>query len=109
MHRTGTIAVCVCGLIIVGLYVHHALWAGFTAYSKPAVLVTAKAANGSRIVYDDFREAYVPTLRVPCLSSQRHPPCHMSGRYADSDSMGSKLVWFSRVHALTLCVRDNVG
>ena len=46
-------------VMFVVAYSRHAWWACTEGYATPAVLVTARTANGSTVVYDDFRETYV--------------------------------------------------
>lgn len=58
MQRMGSwSALGLVGLLLVA-YVHHATWVVREAYSMPAGIRTARHANGTRIVYDDFRETY---------------------------------------------------
>jgi dolichyl-diphosphooligosaccharide--protein glycosyltransferase len=40
------------------LYVFHCTWVTSEAYSSPSIVLAAKQADGSRIIFDDFREAY---------------------------------------------------
>jgi hypothetical protein len=47
-----------CAMMCVAAYSRHAWWACTEGYATPAVLVTARAADGTTVVYDDFREAY---------------------------------------------------
>lgn len=47
-------------LIALGLtkYVKHCTWVSSEAYSSPSIVLIANAPDGSRIVFDDYREAY---------------------------------------------------
>ena len=40
------------------MYAFHCVWAVSEAYSSPSIVLTARGYDGSRIVFDDFREAY---------------------------------------------------
>jgi len=53
------------GYVLVGgvtmlliLYVYHCTWVTSEAYSSPSIVLAAKQPDGSRIIFDDFREAY---------------------------------------------------
>jgi len=39
-------------------YTFHCIWATSEAYSSPSIVLTARTHDGSRIIFDDFREAY---------------------------------------------------
>lgn len=39
-------------------YAFHCVWATSEAYSSPSIVLTARTHDGSRIIFDDFREAY---------------------------------------------------
>lgn len=40
------------------LYVFHCTWVTSEAYSSPSIVLAAKQSDGSRLIFDDFREAY---------------------------------------------------
>lgn len=40
------------------LYVFHCTWVTSEAYSSPSIVLAAKQPDGSRIIFDDFREVY---------------------------------------------------
>lgn len=40
------------------LYVFHCTWVTSEAYSSPSIVLAAKQPDGSKIIFDDFREAY---------------------------------------------------
>jgi len=40
------------------LYVFHCTWVTSEAYSSPSIVLAARQADGSRLIFDDFREAY---------------------------------------------------
>jgi dolichyl-diphosphooligosaccharide---protein glycosyltransferase len=40
------------------LYVFHCTWVTSEAYSSPSIVLAAKQPDGSRLIFDDFREAY---------------------------------------------------
>ncbi|GBP66289.1 Dolichyl-diphosphooligosaccharide--protein glycosyltransferase subunit STT3A [Eumeta japonica] len=39
-------------------YVFHCTWVTSEAYSSPSIVLSARAQDGARIIFDDFREAY---------------------------------------------------
>ena len=39
-------------------YVFHCTWVTSEAYSSPSIVLSAKQNDGSRVIFDDFREAY---------------------------------------------------
>jgi len=40
------------------LYVFHCTWVTSEAYSSPSIVLAAKQPDGSRMIFDDFRESY---------------------------------------------------
>lgn len=40
------------------MYATHAAWATVEAYSSPSIVLAAQQNDGSRLMFDDFREAY---------------------------------------------------
>jgi dolichyl-diphosphooligosaccharide--protein glycosyltransferase len=51
-------------VVILGLtlmlvfYTFHCTWVTSEAYSSPSIVLAAKQHDGSRMIFDDFREAY---------------------------------------------------
>lgn len=39
-------------------YVTHCTWVTSEAYSSPSIVLAARQANGDKVIFDDFREAY---------------------------------------------------
>ncbi|XP_033116263.1 dolichyl-diphosphooligosaccharide--protein glycosyltransferase subunit STT3A-like, partial [Anneissia japonica] len=39
-------------------YTYHCTWVTSEAYSSPSIVLSARAGDGGRIIFDDFREAY---------------------------------------------------
>lgn len=39
-------------------YTLHCTWVTSEAYSSPSIVLSARSHDGSRIIFDDFREAY---------------------------------------------------
>ncbi|KAG5683549.1 hypothetical protein PVAND_012823 [Polypedilum vanderplanki] len=39
-------------------FVFHSVWVTSEAYSSPSIVLSARSHDGSRIIFDDFREAY---------------------------------------------------
>jgi dolichyl-diphosphooligosaccharide--protein glycosyltransferase len=40
------------------MYVYHCTWVTSEAYSSPSIVLSARQGDGSRAIFDDFREAY---------------------------------------------------
>ena len=40
------------------IYSYHCIWVTSEAYSSPSIVLSARSHDGSRIIFDDFREAY---------------------------------------------------
>ncbi|XP_036357672.1 dolichyl-diphosphooligosaccharide--protein glycosyltransferase subunit STT3A isoform X1 [Octopus sinensis] len=40
------------------MYTFHCTWVTSEAYSSPSIVLSARAGDGGRIIFDDFREAY---------------------------------------------------
>jgi len=40
------------------LYSQHCIWVTSEAYSSPSIVLSARGSDNSRIIFDDFREAY---------------------------------------------------
>ncbi|XP_013148557.1 PREDICTED: dolichyl-diphosphooligosaccharide--protein glycosyltransferase subunit STT3A [Papilio polytes] len=55
--EVGTLFVCVLGCLLLS-YVFHCTWVTSEAYSSPSIVLSARAHDGARIIFDDFREAY---------------------------------------------------
>ncbi|XP_045450932.1 dolichyl-diphosphooligosaccharide--protein glycosyltransferase subunit STT3A [Melitaea cinxia] len=55
--EVGAMFVCVLGCLLVS-YVFHCTWVTSEAYSSPSIVLSARAHDGARIIFDDFREAY---------------------------------------------------
>eukprot|EP00922_Rhytidocystis_sp_ex-Travisia-forbesii_P060237 GHVS01089261.1.p1 GENE.GHVS01089261.1~~GHVS01089261.1.p1 ORF type:complete len:770 (+),score=54.28 GHVS01089261.1:82-2391(+) len=55
-----TVAVFFLGILmwITNMYVNHATWVSSLAYSHPSIILSHKMRDGSRLIQDDFREAY---------------------------------------------------
>jgi len=44
--------------ILLTLFTFHCTWVTSEAYSSPSIVLAAKQQDGSKIIFDDFREAY---------------------------------------------------
>ncbi|KAL0251742.1 hypothetical protein GEMRC1_000954 [Eukaryota sp. GEM-RC1] len=44
--------------ILLAFYIRHCVWVTSSAYSSPSVVLAARGGDGSRVIFDDFREAY---------------------------------------------------
>ena len=56
-HLIGMIVVGATAFLLV-LYTVHCTWVTAEAYSSPSIVLAAKQHDGSRVIFDDFREAY---------------------------------------------------
>jgi dolichyl-diphosphooligosaccharide--protein glycosyltransferase len=52
-----TVFVCLMSFFLVS-YTLHCTWVTSEAYSSPSIVLSARSHDGSRIIFDDFREAY---------------------------------------------------
>eukprot|EP00096_Caligus_rogercresseyi_P002177 TRINITY_DN1416_c0_g1_i1.p1 TRINITY_DN1416_c0_g1~~TRINITY_DN1416_c0_g1_i1.p1 ORF type:complete len:719 (+),score=215.11 TRINITY_DN1416_c0_g1_i1:112-2268(+) len=52
---TGFISIILFFLIT---YAFHCVWATSEAYSSPSIVLSARSHDGSRVIFDDFRESY---------------------------------------------------
>lgn len=55
--EVGALFVCVLGCLLMS-YVFHCTWVTSEAYSSPSIVLSARAHDGARYIFDDFREAY---------------------------------------------------
>lgn len=55
--QVGALFVTILGCLLVS-YVFHCTWVTSEAYSSPSIVLSARAHDGARIIFDDFREAY---------------------------------------------------
>lgn len=53
---SGATVVAVMGMLF--WYVQHCVWVTSEAYSSPSIVLAAKQPDGSRVIFDDYREAY---------------------------------------------------
>jgi len=51
------IAITGISLLLV-FYTYHCTWVTSEAYSSPSIVLAARGHDGSKIIFDDFREAY---------------------------------------------------
>ncbi|KAL0214891.1 hypothetical protein P9112_007075 [Eukaryota sp. TZLM1-RC] len=51
-----TTIVSICILLV--FYARHCVWVTSSAYSSPSVVLAARGGDGSRVIFDDFREVY---------------------------------------------------
>ena len=52
-----TVMVCIVAMFLT-TFVFHCTWVTSEAYSSPSIVLSARGHDGSRIIFDDFREAY---------------------------------------------------
>lgn len=55
--------------VLLMTYTFHCTWVTSEAYSSPSIVLAASQHDGSRIIFDDFRE-----VTPPSLTSSPHPP-----------------------------------
>ncbi|GFT22250.1 dolichyl-diphosphooligosaccharide--protein glycosyltransferase subunit STT3A [Nephila pilipes] len=48
----------ICMSFFLTAYMFHCTWVTSEAYSSPSIVLSARSHDGSRIIFDDFREAY---------------------------------------------------
>lgn len=53
-----TITVLIGVLGLLGFYAMHAVYVASEAYSSPSIVLASRRADGSKVIFDDFREAY---------------------------------------------------
>uniref|UniRef100_A0A3Q4N243 Dolichyl-diphosphooligosaccharide--protein glycosyltransferase subunit STT3A n=1 Tax=Neolamprologus brichardi TaxID=32507 RepID=A0A3Q4N243_NEOBR len=63
MQRDLSVLTVASGMILVMAfflitYTFHSTWVTSEAYSSPSIVLSARGGDGSRIIFDDFREAY---------------------------------------------------
>jgi len=58
MQQEVSLAVVAGIVLILFFYTLHCSWVTSEAYSSPSIVLAAKQHDGSRIIFDDFREAY---------------------------------------------------
>ncbi len=56
-HEISVAFVCLMTFFFV-TYALHCTWVTSEAYSSPSIVLSARGHDGSRIIFDDFREAY---------------------------------------------------
>lgn len=56
-REIGTVMVAGLSILLV-LFAFHCTWVTSEAYSSPSIVLAAKQPDGSRLIFDDFREAY---------------------------------------------------
>ncbi|KAI6209431.1 Dolichyl-diphosphooligosaccharide--protein glycotransferase [Aphelenchoides besseyi] len=58
-YRTEVSYIVIGAVALLGMsYVQHCVWVTSEAYSSPSIVLAARGHGGSRIIFDDFREAY---------------------------------------------------
>lgn len=56
-HEVASFFVLVATALLLS-YSYHCIWVTSEAYSSPSIVLSARSHDGSRIIFDDFREAY---------------------------------------------------
>lgn len=56
-NEVATAMVALMSLLLI-TYTFHCTWVTSEAYSSPSIVLSAKQHDGSRVIFDDFREAY---------------------------------------------------
>eukprot|EP00033_Pygsuia_biforma_P001994 GCRY01002219.1.p1 GENE.GCRY01002219.1~~GCRY01002219.1.p1 ORF type:complete len:714 (-),score=142.20 GCRY01002219.1:267-2408(-) len=57
-HKEIALVIVAGALVMLLLFVFHCTWVTSEAYSSPSIVLAAKQHDGSRLIFDDFREAY---------------------------------------------------
>lgn len=58
MKSTVATGFIVLASVLLCVYSYHCIWVTSEAYSSPSIVLSARSHDGSRIIFDDFREAY---------------------------------------------------
>jgi len=56
-NEVATVVILLMSLFLM-TYTFHCTWVTSEAYSSPSIVLSARAGDGGRIIFDDFREAY---------------------------------------------------
>ncbi|KAK8671392.1 hypothetical protein V6N13_037988 [Hibiscus sabdariffa] len=57
-QKNGAIALLFGAFYLLSKYATHCTWVTSEAYSSPSIVLAARGAHGSRVIFDDYREAY---------------------------------------------------
>lgn len=68
-------------------YTFHSTWVTSEAYSSPSIVLSARGGDGSRIIFDDFREAYY------WLRHNTPEVSHTRGRQGLENDLGLRRIW----------------
>jgi dolichyl-diphosphooligosaccharide--protein glycosyltransferase len=86
LHRDVGFAVVAGLTVLLALYTFHCVWVTSEAYSSPSIVLAARQPDGSRLIFDDFREVrrrhalLLPATRCCCAPPMirkllyMHPP-----------------------------------
>jgi len=58
MQQETSFAIILGVTLMLVFFVFHCTWVTSEAYSSPSIVLAAKQNDGSRVIFDDFREAY---------------------------------------------------
>ncbi|OAY76806.1 dolichyl-diphosphooligosaccharide--protein glycosyltransferase subunit STT3B [Ananas comosus] len=57
-QRNAAIALLIGAFYLLSRYAIHCTWVTSEAYSSPSIVLSARREDGSRVIFDDYREAY---------------------------------------------------
>ncbi|EPS67017.1 hypothetical protein M569_07758, partial [Genlisea aurea] len=57
-QRNGAAALLLGAFYLLSRYAIHCTWVTSEAYSSPSIVLAARGPHGSRVIFDDYREAY---------------------------------------------------
>lgn len=66
--NTGGAVFAALTIAILSVYTMHCTWVTSEAYSSPSIVLSARAHDGSRIIFDDFREVFDHALFI-CVAT----------------------------------------
>jgi len=58
IQRELAVVVVLATTFVLFFFVYHSIWVTSEAYSSPSIVLSARQQDGSRLIFDDFREAY---------------------------------------------------
>lgn len=67
IHRDIGFAVVAGLAVMLLLYTFHCTWVTSEAYSSPSIVLAARQPDGSRLIFDDFREVHLLPLMYLCF------------------------------------------
>ena len=57
LHQIPAAVLGVVGILLL-LFASHSAWVASEFYSSPSIVLSARQSNGTRVIFDDFRQSY---------------------------------------------------